>query len=164
MDLLSALCSRNCICFIMSSLKIAQQECELIYLWQPWRGQHFFHTFEKSLGGRKMDIMELLHHYAHGWALRLCVNPCVWDPPVWGCWHCCEEWSYWAVPSGSPALAWSQGLGRFGPPRADCCQQEDSLQWLSRETTRQASNDSYYQEELSREAWTSSIHRMFTDR
>lgn len=45
--------SPNWLCFIMPCLNIAQQLCELIYLWQPRRGQHFFHTFEKSLDGRK---------------------------------------------------------------------------------------------------------------
>lgn len=49
----------------MSSLNIAQQQCELIYLWQPRRGQHFFHTFEKSLGGRK-------------WTSRNCCIICTW--------------------------------------------------------------------------------------
>lgn len=42
---------------------------KLIYLWQAWRGQHFFHTFEKSLEGwKKKDMTELLHH-----TLCLCV-------------------------------------------------------------------------------------------
>lgn len=57
--------SPNCICYIMSCLNIAQQQCELVYLWQPWRGQHFFHTFEKSLGGRK-------------WTSRNCCIICTW--------------------------------------------------------------------------------------
>lgn len=63
----------NCICYIMSCLNIAQQQCELIYLWKPWRGQHFFHTFEKSLGGRN-GHHRTVASYAHGWALCLCVN------------------------------------------------------------------------------------------
>lgn len=57
--------SPNCICCIVSYLNIAQQQRELIYLWQPWRGQHFFHTFEKSLGGRK-------------WTSRNCCIICTW--------------------------------------------------------------------------------------
>lgn len=46
-------------------LKVAQQLCELIYLWQAWRGQHFFHTFEKSLSGRK-------------WTSQKCCIICTW--------------------------------------------------------------------------------------
>ncbi len=57
--------SPNCICYIMSCLNIAQQQGELIYLWQPRRGQYFFHTFEKSLGGRK-------------WTSRNCCIICTW--------------------------------------------------------------------------------------
>ncbi len=49
----------------MSCLKIAQQQCELIYLREAWRGQHFFHAFEKSLSGRK-------------WTSRNCCIMCTW--------------------------------------------------------------------------------------
>lgn len=127
------------------------------------------HFWEKP-GWKKMDITELLHHMHMGghcvsvWTgfasvTRVCVRVLDCAPrPVWGCWQCCEEWSYWAAPSGSPTLAWTAGPGSFGPPHADCWRQEDSLQWLSGETTHQVSNEVYYQE-----AASSNTHRMFSD-
>lgn len=57
----------------MSWLDTAQQQNNLIYLWQSRRGQYFFHTFEKSLGGRKWTS-HTVESCAHGWALCLCVN------------------------------------------------------------------------------------------
>lgn len=136
----------------MSCLDIAQRQSEPIYLRQSRRGQHFFHTFEKSL------MEENGHHgtvasHAYGWAMC----PCAWTAfatvtcaldrasgPAWGCWQCHEEWSCWAVSSGNPPLARTRGLGS---PPDDCWRREDSHQWLSEETAHQASNEVYCQKQ-----------------
>lgn len=152
----------------MSCLKVAQQQCELIYLWQARRGQHFFHTFEKNLGGRKRTSRNccIICTWVGIVSVCECVSMCVCvgvyvfycvPRPVWGCWQCCEEWSYWAALSGSLTPAWTTGPGSFGPPQADWWRQ-DSLQWASGETTHQASNEAYCQE-----AASSSTNRMFGD-
>lgn len=133
------------------------------------------HFWEKP-GGRKWTSRNccIITHMGGFW---VCVwtgffkcNTCVCvrvldcvSRPVWGCWQCCKGWSYWAARLGSPTLARTPGLGSFGPPCVDGWRQEDSLQWISGETTRQPSNEVYYQEAVSEGAPCSKRHRMFCD-
>lgn len=123
----------SCIHRSESYSKVAQLHGKLIYLWQAWRGQHFFHTFEKSLRGRKRTSRNCC--ITRVGILFVCVCWTARMRPVWGCWQCYEEWSYWASPSGSWTLAWALGPWSFGPPRRDGWLKDDSLQRRSGETT-----------------------------
>lgn len=79
MDQLGLKLSPFCICYIRSCSDIAQQQYEPIYLWQSWRGQHFFHTFEKSLCGNKMDTTKLLNHmHEHCVCVQSGFVNCMW--------------------------------------------------------------------------------------
>lgn len=69
--------STNCIYCIKSYSKVAQLQYELIYLCQAWRGQHFFHTFEKSLGGRKRTSRNCCIIFTWVGIMCLCVYICV---------------------------------------------------------------------------------------
>lgn len=58
--------------------KVAQLRHKLIYLWQAWRRQHFFHTFEKSLGGRKRTWRNCcITHY-----VCVCLLDCMYETCV----------------------------------------------------------------------------------
>lgn len=57
---------------------VAQQRHQLIYLWQARGGQHFFHTFQKSLGGRKRTWWNCcITHY-----VCVCLLDCIYETCV----------------------------------------------------------------------------------